>query len=111
MLDITIDIVGVIVITIGVLYRAATINSNNYLKDEDAFIPIRRKKGKVGIIRERVLWECGGILLNGIVFLLTIIIKTIVQGQVRFLYSSFFSYGCSLQDFKFCCGIWVFLSI
>lgn len=81
-------ILGEMIVTIGLIYRAQTISSRNYLKDEDAFIPIKRKEGEVGIIRGRVPWECAGILLNGILFIITILIKTKIQGKTDFLYSN-----------------------
>ncbi len=81
-------ILGEMIVTIGIIYRAQTISSRNYLKDEDAFIPIKRKEGEVGIIRGRVPWECAGMLLNGILFIITILIKTKIQGQTDFLYSN-----------------------
>lgn len=81
----------ILVATMASFYRAATINHGEYQKNEDAYFPIRRKRFMhEKIIRERTIWECGGILLNAIVFIVIMYIKKRNLGNSNFLFTKRF---------------------
>ena len=109
MSDVTEEIIFVVVMTLASFYRAATVNFREYQKEEDAFFPIRRMPNwkilrKLHfdlIVRERTIWECAGIVLNGFIFIATILIKTQLLGHTRFLYSTFFIIWFFLQLSKY----------
>ena len=111
--DIILYVIFVGVVTSASYYRVVTINSHSgHQKDEDTYIPIyRRDESTIGraligtkIIRERTIWECIAILINGIVFIATILIETKIKGQVEFLYSKTFNWWFAFTVFQV--GIW-----
>ena len=113
MSDITLNLIGVGVVTFASYYRVVTINSHSgYQKDEDAYFRIyKRDECPIGraligtkIIRERTIWECIAILINGIVFIATILIETKIKGQVEFLYSKTFNWWFAFTVLQI--GIW-----
>ena len=112
MSDTALYVIFVVILTAGLYYRTVTINKVGYQKQEDAYFPIyRRDESTIGrelvgtkIIRERTIWECIAILVNGIIFIATILIKAKLKGQTEFLYSKTFSWWFAFTLLQI--GIW-----
>ena len=105
----------VLVATMASFYRVATINHGEYQKNEDAYFPIRRKRFiHEIIIRERTICECGGILLNAMVFIAIVYIKKTYLGNTNFLFTKRFIVWyiyTSFQVLFWDIGVFVYLKI